>query len=66
MHIEERLPLFEALDLAGQRTRRFARRQQKWFRRDPRILWLDGTVDALRLAEQVLSGEITSLAEHMK
>ena len=22
-------------------TRRFARRQQKWFRRDPRIVWLD-------------------------
>jgi len=66
LHIEEGLPLFEALDLAGQRTRRFARRQQKWFRRDPRILWLDGTVDPVRLAEQVLSGDVTSLAEHTK
>ena len=25
-----------------QATRRFVRRQRKWFRRDPRITWLDG------------------------
>jgi tRNA dimethylallyltransferase len=25
-----------------QATRRFVRRQRKWFRRDPRIVWLDG------------------------
>ena len=31
----------EALDLAVLRTRRFARRQERWFRRDPRIHWLD-------------------------
>ena len=23
-------------------TRRFARRQQRWFHRDPRTIWLDG------------------------
>ena len=33
--------LDEALDLAVRRTRRFARRQRAWFRRDPRITWLD-------------------------
>ena len=33
--------LDEALDLAVVRTRRFARRQERWFRRDPRIGWLD-------------------------
>jgi tRNA dimethylallyltransferase len=37
--------LDEALDLARRRTRRFARRQQRWFRRDPRIEWFD--LDAL-------------------
>jgi tRNA dimethylallyltransferase len=26
-----------------QATRRFVRRQRSWFRRDPRIIWLDGT-----------------------
>jgi tRNA dimethylallyltransferase len=30
-----------ALDEAVRRTRRFARRQVRWFRRDPRIAWLD-------------------------
>ena len=37
------VPLDEALDLAVRRTRRFARRQAAWFRRDPRITWLDAT-----------------------
>ena len=41
LHVEDGLPLDEALDLAKQRTRRFARRQQRWFRRDPRIEWVD-------------------------
>ena len=41
-------------------TRRFARRQQRWFRRDPRTAWLDAAADPqstasaieVRLAEQ--------------
>jgi tRNA dimethylallyltransferase len=32
--------LDEALAIAADRTRRFARRQRMWFRRDPRITWL--------------------------
>lgn len=40
-HVEGRATLVESLDLANQRTRRFARRQQRWFRRDPRIEWFD-------------------------
>ena len=40
-HLEDGLPLDEAVDLAVQRTRAFARRQRAWFRRDPRIVWLD-------------------------
>jgi tRNA dimethylallyltransferase len=35
----------EALDEAVRRTRAFARRQRAWFRRDPRITWLDAEVD---------------------
>ena len=38
-------------DEAGQETkratRRFVRRQRSWFRRDPRIIWLDGADPAL-------------------
>jgi tRNA dimethylallyltransferase len=32
-------------------TRRFARRQRSWFRRDPRITWLTGAGDALGIAD---------------
>ena len=32
-------------------TRRFARRQEAWFRRDPRVTWLDATAGETLLAE---------------
>ncbi len=40
-HLRGEMTLDEALELAVVRTRRFARRQERWFRRDPRIHWLD-------------------------
>ena len=40
-HLDGRCSLAEAIEGAVQRTRRFARRQERWFRRDPRITWLD-------------------------
>ena len=40
-HLDGELALDEAVDLAVRRTRRFARRQRAWFRRDPRITWLE-------------------------
>jgi tRNA dimethylallyltransferase len=40
-HLRGELTLDEALAEAARRTRRFARRQQRWFRRDPRITWFD-------------------------
>jgi tRNA dimethylallyltransferase len=40
-HVEDGLPLEQAVAEAGRRTRAFARRQWAWFRRDPRITWLD-------------------------
>jgi tRNA dimethylallyltransferase len=50
-HLEGELTLEEALDLAVRRTVHFARRQRAWFRRDPRIQWLDAgpDTDLLRL-----------------
>jgi len=44
-HLEGELALDEALEVAVRRTRRFARRQASWFRRDPRIRWLEGGDD---------------------
>jgi tRNA dimethylallyltransferase len=40
-HLAGELSADEALALAAQRTKRFARRQERWFRRDPRIAWFD-------------------------
>ncbi|HEX6236142.1 MAG TPA: tRNA (adenosine(37)-N6)-dimethylallyltransferase MiaA [Acidimicrobiales bacterium] len=41
-HLEGECTLDEALELAIRRTRRFARRQRAWFRRDPRTVWVAG------------------------
>lgn len=44
-HLDGYTTLDEALELAITRTRQFARRQERWFRRDPRITWRDAPVD---------------------
>lgn len=41
-HLERGTPLETALEQAIGRTRRFARRQLAWFRRDPRVRWVEG------------------------
>jgi tRNA dimethylallyltransferase len=56
-HLEGELPLDEALEVAVRRTRRFARRQASWFRRDPRIRWLEGGDDPRALLP-ALTGEL--------
>jgi tRNA dimethylallyltransferase len=40
-HLAGNCTLDEAVEQAVTRTRQFARRQQRWFRRDPRITWID-------------------------
>jgi len=46
----------EARELTARLTRRFARKQESWFRRDPRVHWLDAPdgTDPADLARQVL------------
>ncbi len=46
-HIEGPLSLEAAVAEAVRRTRSFARRQWAWFRRDPRICWVDTHDDAV-------------------
>ncbi|MGL5825098.1 MAG: tRNA (adenosine(37)-N6)-dimethylallyltransferase MiaA, partial [Nocardioides sp.] len=40
-HLRGELSLDEARELTTRATRRFARRQETWHRRDPRIVWVD-------------------------
>ena len=44
-HVAGTCSLQEALDSAALRTRQFARRQERWFRRDPRIRWVEAPSD---------------------
>ncbi len=53
-HVEQGLPLDDAVEQAVSGIRRFARRQRSWFRRDPRIAWVDATQDLGRLLAVVL------------
>ena len=55
-HIEEGVPLRTAVDLAVQRTRAFARRQWSWFRRDPRIVWVESDGDLAGSIAVLLGG----------
>ena len=48
--LDGRLTEAEAKDETVRSTRRFVRRQRSWFRRDPRIHWLDGASDDIREA----------------
>ena len=40
-YLEGECSLDEAIEATVMGTRRYARRQRSWFRRDPRIEWLD-------------------------
>ncbi len=54
-YLQGEISLDEALTIAVTRTRRFARRQEKWFRRDPRIVWIDAAESPEVLAAKALS-----------
>ena len=51
--------LEEAIERAVARTRRFAVRQERWFRRDPRVHWIDIDDDPLVAVPHVL-GALTA------
>ena len=58
-HLDGRLTLDQAVDEAKRRTRRFARRQLRWFQADPRVRWFtsDPTAAAAALAATTKGGE---------
>jgi tRNA dimethylallyltransferase len=43
----------EAVEATVRATRRFARRQRSWFRRDPRIVWLEAARSATDLVAEI-------------
>lgn len=49
-HVESGRPLADCVEEAVRATVQFARRQRVWFRRDPRVAWLDGGCDLRALA----------------
>jgi tRNA dimethylallyltransferase len=53
-HLDGRASLDEAVDTIVTRTRQFAVRQERWFRRDPRITWVDVEENPVREALPVL------------
>ena len=54
-HLDGELTLDEARAETVQATRRFVRRQRSWFRRDPRVRWLDATGDPASAAIDVIA-----------
>lgn len=54
-HLEQDVPLEDAVRDAVTQSRRLARRQRSWFRRDPRVEWFRDSGDAARRLAEVLS-----------
>jgi tRNA dimethylallyltransferase len=48
-HLRGEASVEDAIDAAIRRTRQFARRQRAWFRRDPRIEWLEADDDPMEV-----------------
>jgi len=56
-HLEGRMTLDEAVAATVRRTKALARRQMAWFRRDPRIRWLDASEGgAPAVTDEILEG----------
>ena len=58
-HLEGDLSLEAAIEKVILRTRQFAVRQERWFRRDPRIEWIDVVVDPV---EEIATHVLQTLA----
>jgi tRNA dimethylallyltransferase len=59
-HVCRGRALADSIDEATRRTRQFARRQRAWFRRDPRIEWLEAESDPMTVLpslERIVAGQ---------
>jgi tRNA dimethylallyltransferase len=60
-HLEESVPLEDCVRDAITQSRRLARRQRSWFRRDPRVEWFSDPDAAARRLVEVLSASDRSV-----
>ena len=58
-HIEGRASLEEARNEVVLRTVQFAVRQERWYRRDPRIRWVDVTNDTFASVSTAVSAALS-------
>ncbi len=58
-HLEGRIGKDEAIDTIVTRTRQFAVRQDRWFRRDPRVRWIDVEHDPISEVVPVVMEALT-------
>lgn len=58
-HLEGRVGQDEAIDMMITRTRQFAVRQDRWFRRDPRVRWIDVEQDPIEEVAPVVMEALT-------
>lgn len=54
-YFAKKISLEGAVELLKRDTRRYARRQMTWFRRDKRIKWLNNVEEAVKLVEEFFS-----------
>lgn len=60
-HLAGRCSLEEAVEATVLRTRQFAVRQLRWFRRDPRVRWIDVEHDPVEEAAATVAGALAAL-----
>jgi len=58
-HLEGRIGKDEAIETIITRTRQFAVRQDRWFRRDPRVRWIDVEHDPVREVVPIVMEALT-------
>jgi tRNA dimethylallyltransferase len=63
-HLQTRSPLSKVFSAITQATRRYAKRQVTWFRKEPDVLWLAGFGDEPAIAAQALGYLEQQLGAH--
>jgi tRNA dimethylallyltransferase len=53
LHLQGALTLDQAVDYIQQSTRRYAKRQLTWFRKDPEIIWVDSFRESDRIQQLI-------------